>query len=108
MNFDFRGVATGNAIAQRSHQNHVSPGAPPHTMENSPLRTGESYASINATGRQDVESRSPPEGTAGRTGPRGCDERGDNGICYLGAAHAVGAADHGGTAFHRARDAEIF
>src|SRR5215471_19503867 len=76
MNFDFRGVATGNAIAQRSHQNHVSPGAPPHTMENSPLRTGELYASINATGRQDVESRSPPEGTAGRTGPCGCDERG--------------------------------
>ena len=69
MNFDFRGVATGNAIAERSHQNHVSPGAPPHTMENSPLRTGESYASIIATGRQDVESRSPPEGTAGRTGP---------------------------------------
>jgi hypothetical protein len=38
-----------------------SPDAPPHTMENSLLRSGESYASINATGSQDVDSRWPPE-----------------------------------------------
>jgi len=63
----FRG-RHGRTHVQRPRDDQDSGGWPDrglHTMENSPLRTGEPYASINATGPQDAESRSPRRGLAG-------------------------------------------
>src|SRR6516162_2826261 len=42
-----------------------------------PLRSGEPYASINATGSQDVGEQVAAKGTAGRTVSGDCNERGE-------------------------------
>src|SRR6516165_11644113 len=65
---------------------------------------------FDSAGPRDVGGQHAAMASVGRTEPRDCDEEGgdDDGICYLVAAHVVGASDHCGAAFYRARSPEVF
>src|SRR5215469_18068004 len=99
MNFDFRGVAPRatpspsgrtRTMFRPAHLRtlwrtaHCEPASYMHPLT---LPAGRMW-------RAGRRRRGLPAGQVPVVATRG----GDNGICHLGAAHAVGAADHGGTA----------